>query len=235
MSRSSCIDIIFVPQGSELRAVQRGVNRSQKRVVLCAIPMGPCAVTDYLERWLKTDLKAFESPPTVLLMGLCGSVSPSLGIGDWVLYENCTDDGSVRSVPPVSLACDAALKTTLQERLGDAVTIVTAATCDRLIHRAVDKQALAQRYGVQTVDMEGYAFLKALESTPISVGMLRVVSDDSCHDLPDLSTAMTQAGTLDPIKLAVSMVTQPRSALRLIQGSLRSLKQLENATARLLM
>jgi hypothetical protein len=79
--------------------------------------------------------------------------------------------------------------------------------------------------------MEGYAFLSALEPAGVSVGMLRVVSDDALHDLPDLSAAMTEAGTLNPAKLALSMMTQPRNALRLIQGSLASLKQLENVAA----
>lgn len=224
---SSLIDVIFVPQGSEFKAVQRGLNRAGAKVALYATPMGPHAIKRCLEQWRQTELRRFDLPPCVVLMGLCGSVSPSFGIGDQVLYRSCIDAQSPISVPPLS--CDPALLTTLQERLENDVTIVTSVMRDRIVHRASDKQALADRYGVQVVDMEGYAFLSALESTGISVGMLRVVSDDVFHDLPDLSTTMTEAGTLNPAKLAFSMMTQPRNALRLIQGSLASLKQLENA------
>lgn len=234
MAKSSPIDIIFVPQGPELKAVQQGIRRAQADVALFAIPMGPGAVSECLEQWRQTEFEAFARPtgsPSILLMGLCGSVLPTLKVGDWVVYGSCTDDSTPASVP---LQCDAALMMTLQERLGDAVTAVTAVTCDRLIHRAVDKQALAQRYDVQVVDMEGYAFLKVFEGAA-AVGMLRVVSDDAGHDLPDLSAAMTDAGGLNPVKLGLKMATQPFSAFRLIQGSLKGLKQLEDAAARLFM
>jgi uridine phosphorylase len=231
---SSFIDTIFVPQGPEFKAVQRGLNRAGAKVALYATPMGPHALKGCLEQWLKTEFRGLsQRTPYVLLMGLCGSVSPSLGVGDRVLYRSCVDAQASNSV--ASLPCDAALVTTLQERLENAVTVVTSVTCDRMIHRASDKQALAQRYGVDVVDMEGHAFLSALDSTGISAGMLRVVSDDALHDLPDLSAAMTEAGTLNPTKLALSMMRQPRNALRLIQGSLSSLKQLENTAADLFM
>jgi purine-nucleoside phosphorylase len=226
---SSFIDIIFVPQGPEFKAVQRGLNRTGAKTGLYATPMGPHAIKDYLEEWLKTEFRGLDRTPYVLLMGLCGSMSPRLGIGDRVLYRSCVDVQSSDSVSP--LPCNAALVTTLQERLENAVTIVTSATCDRIVHRASDKQALAKRYRVEVVDMEGHAFLSVLEPKGIAVGMLRVVSDDALHDLPDLSAAMTEAGTLNPAKLALSMMAQPRNALRLIQGSLASLKQLENAAA----
>lgn len=228
---SSFIDTIFVPQGPEFKAVQQGLNRAGAKVALCATPMGPRAIKGCLDQWLKTEFRGLSQTPYVLLMGLCGSVSPRLGVGDRVLYRSCVDAQSSDSVA----SCDAALVTTLQERLENAVTVVTSVTCDRMIHRVSDKQGLAQRYGVDVVDMEGHAFLSALDSTGISVGMLRVVSDDALHDLPDLSAAMTEAGTLNPAKLALSLISQPRNALRLIQGSLSSLKQLENAAADLFM
>jgi purine-nucleoside phosphorylase len=226
---SSFIDIIFVPQGPEFKAVQRGLHRSGTKAALYATPMGPLAIKAYLEKWLKTEFREFDRTPCALLMGLCGSVSPNLGIGDRILYRSCIDVQSSDSVSP--LLCDAALTTTLQGHLKNAVTVVTAATCDRMVHLASDKQALAKRYGVEVVDMEGHAFLNTLAPTGIAVGMLRVVSDDALHDLPDLSAAMAETGTLNSAKLALSMMAQPRNALRLIRGSLASLKQLESAAA----
>jgi nucleoside phosphorylase len=226
MSRSF-IDVVFVPQGPELKAVQRGLSRAGAQVKLIAVSMGPQAIQGSLEQWLQDDFQSFDSPPAVLLMGLCGSLSPDLSVGDWVLYQSCTDVSSAEFVPP--LACDAAVLLTLQERLQNSVATVTSAMSDQMIHRAADKLALAHRCQAAVVDMEGYAFLKTLESVGVPAGMLRVVSDDSVHDLPDLSAAMTATGTLDPLKLGLSMATQPISALRLIQGSLKGLKQLELA------
>jgi hypothetical protein len=104
---------------------------------------------------------------------------------------------------------------------------------DTIVCRATDKQILATQYGTEVVDMEGYALLETLQATGAQVGMLRTVSDDAQHDVPDLSAAMTTAGTLDPWAMTSCMMRQPRSALRLIQGSLRGLKQLEALTVKL--
>jgi purine-nucleoside phosphorylase len=224
MSRPVCA--VFVPQGAEFKAVQRGLNRSpQSFIALYGIPMGPQPVQVYLQQWQHTELKSLGDSPSVLLMGLCGSLVPELGIGDRVLYRSCLDAQGVDSVP--QLDCNATLLKTLQERLGKTVTTVTSLMCDRMVHRATEKQALALRYGTQVVDMEGHAFLSAFQSLGVAVNMLRVVSDDAQHDLPDLSAAMTDTGTLKPMALATTMIREPQNALRLIQGSLKGLKQLE--------
>jgi purine-nucleoside phosphorylase len=229
---SSPVCAIFVPQGAEFKAVQRGLNRrTQSSIALYGIPMGPQPVQAYLQQWQHAELKSLGDSPSVLLMGLCGSLVPDLGIGDRVLYRSCLDAQSVDSVP--QLDCEATLLKTLQERLGKTVTTVTSLMCDHMVHRATEKQALALRYGTQVVDMEGHAFLRVLQSTGVAVNMLRVVSDDALHDLPDLSAAMTDAGTLKPMALAATMIRAPQNALRLIQGSLKGLKQLEQIAAEL--
>ncbi len=223
---------IFVPQGAEFKAVQRGLNRrTQSSIALYGIPMGPQPVHAYLQQWQHAELKSLGDSPSVLLMGLCGSLVSELGIGDRVLYRSCLDAQSVDSVP--QLDCDATLLKTLQERLGKTVITVTSLMCDRIVHRAKEKQALAFRYGTQVVDMEGHAFLNSLQSMGVAVNMLRVVSDDAQHNLPDLSAAMTDTGTLKPMVLAATMIREPQNALRLIQGSLKGLKQLEQIAAEL--
>lgn len=229
----SCpIGAIFVPQGAELKAVQRGLNRSSAtHVTVYPIPMGPQPVRTYLEQWRKQSLVTLGDSPSILLLGLCGGLTPELTVGDWVLYRSCIDAQSQVSVP--SLSCDAALLKTLQDCLEKSVTVVTGLMCDRMIHRAAEKQNLAQQFGAAVVDMEGYAFLEALQSTGVPVSMMRVVSDDAEHNVPDLAAAITPDGKLNGAKLAMSMVREPSNAFRLIQGSLRGLKQLELATAQL--
>lgn len=223
------VQAIFVPQGAEFKAVQQGLKRSgaADTVLLYATPMGPNPTQHYLDQWIQTERQHLGDAPSVLLVGLCGSLTTRLGVGDRVLYQSCIDGRVAPSVP--DLHCDEFLLQALQERLSSSVTQVTGLMCDRLVHLATQKAILAGQYPTQVVDMEGYAFLQALQSTEIKVGMLRVVSDDAQHDVPDLAAAMTETGALNPFALASSMIRQPRRALRLIQGSLAGLKQLEAA------
>jgi Phosphorylase superfamily len=227
------VQAIFVPQGAEFKAVQQGMKRSgaADNVLLYATPMGPKPTQHYLEQWIQTERQHLGHAPSVLLVGLCGSLTTRLGVGDRVLYQSCIDGRVSPSVP--FLHCDKSLLQALQERLSPSVTQVTGLMCDRLVHLATQKAALAQQYPTEVVDMEGYTFLQALQSADIKIGMLRVVSDDAEHDVPDLAAAMTETGELSSLALASSMMCQPRRALRLIQGSLAGLKQLEAAIVEL--
>jgi hypothetical protein len=232
----SSIDMILVPRGAEFKAVQRGLRRSAaSHVVLHAIPMGPQAVQHYLTEpnvlAQLTELTQRDIPPCFLLMGLCGSLVPGLNVGDWVLYRSCFDGRRSTPVPPLN--CDTALLHALQKQLGKAVTTVPAVMMNQVVHQATEKQALAVQYGAEVVDMEGYTLLEMLKATGAAVGMLRTVSDDAQHDLPDLSAAMTATGTLDPWAMTTRMLRQPGPAWRLIQGSLKGLQRLEDLTVRL--
>jgi Phosphorylase superfamily len=223
------VNAIFVPQGAELKAVQRGLKRSGavESMLLYATPMGPQPTGQFLEQWLQKNRTQLGDGPSILLVGLCGSLTAQLNVGDRVLYQSCIDGRVPPSVP--ALPCDESLLQALQERLSSSVTQVTGLMCDRLVHLATQKATLAQQYPAKVVDMEGYTFLQALQSSDIKVGMLRVVSDDAHHDVPDLAAAMTDTGDLNPLALASSMICQPRRALRLIRGSLTGLKALEEA------
>jgi hypothetical protein len=227
------VNAIFVPQGAEFKTVQQGLKRSgaANTVLLYPIPMGPQPTQQCLEQWLQVKRQNLGKAPSVLLVGLCGSLTPQLSVGDRVLYQSCIDGRVPPSVPV--LPCDGSLLQALQERLSSSVAQVTGLMSDRLVHLATQKATLAQQYPAQVVDMEGYAFLQTLKTTDMRVGILRVVSDDAHHDVPDLATAMTQTGELNPLALASSMVRQPRRALRLIHGSLAGLKQLEGAIVEL--
>ncbi|WP_404790348.1 hypothetical protein [Altericista sp. CCNU0014] len=228
------VSIIFVPQGAEFKAVRRGLRRSgrQDAVALYAIPMGPQPVRQFVRQWLQTEIKTLAHSSSVLLVGLCGSLTVGLSAGDRVLYRSCTDGSGSQSVPALE-SCDLSLLEALQDRLNPSVAVVAGLMCDRVVHLAAEKRSLAQRYGAEAVDMEGYAFLQALQSTDLALGILRVVSDDAQHDVPDLAAAMTETGELNSLALARAMVRQPRRALRLIRGSLVGLKQLETAIAQL--
>jgi nucleoside phosphorylase len=145
-----------------------------------------------------------------IVMGLCGSLSDQYGVGSAVVYESCVDtSGTLR-------LCDRELA----QRLG--LPVVRAFTSDRVISSAAEKRDLAQTYQADVVDMEGMAVLSAL-SNPVA--MVRVVSDDIEHDLPNLSSAIVD-GNLRPLPFAIAMLRQPIGAVQLVRGALTGLDRL---------
>ncbi len=191
---------ILVPQGAEYQAVCRGLNqvRGSKPTVV-AIPMGVQPLRQYLQQWVG------DRPTNVLLMGLCGSLSPKYGVGDLVLYQSCIYEGN-------SQECHTQIPYPPNN-----VRLVKGLTSDRLIWSAAEKRHLGR--GVDVVDMEGFAALEFFLPQGVPTAMLRVVSDDEHHDIPDLTPAFNSDGSL-----------QPLAATRLIRGSLVGLKVLEQVT-----
>ncbi|PZD72451.1 Futalosine hydrolase [Acaryochloris thomasi RCC1774] len=215
----------LVPQGAEYQAVCRGLRGA----VLCpepvALPVGPGPVAAFLQDWCRTDPWASSPGAAVLMMGLCGSLRSDLGVGAPVIYQACLDG---RATDVRRLPCDHLWTMRLKDGL--VATEGVALTCDRIIHQSQEKQALADHYRADVVDMEGFAALDVLQQHNIPVAMLRVVSDDLHHDLPDLSSAISPEGKLQPLPMAVGMLRQPAGAIRLIRGSLKGLQVLEQLT-----
>lgn len=221
-------DTIIVPQGAEYQAVRRGlklINSSSLPTVL-SIPIGVESVTQYLA----TSGWQPANQAKILVMGLCGSLSSQYQVGDIVLYRNCLFTSS-SSLP--SQSTDLQLTTSINTHLPKKIPLVTALTSDRLIWSAQEKQNLGKQYQASVVDMEGFALLDALQSQNVRVAMLRVVSDSARDNIPNLQNAIDSQGKLQPIPMAIAMVQQPLAATRLITGSLKGLKILQQITAEL--
>jgi nucleoside phosphorylase len=222
------VDTILVPQGVEHQAVQKGLRQGgcfHPQVV--TIPVGPNLLRQFLTQALKTGA---VSPSGVLLLGLCGSLTRCQRVGGVVVYDRCIDQtqGSKQLLQP----CDPVLTQWARQRLHNSRPVV-ALTSDRVIHRAREKQQLAHVYGAEVVDMEGFAALQVLREAQIPMAMVRVVSDDCDHDLPDLSAAFDAKGQLQPLPLALQFLRHPLAAARLVRGSLRGLRVLEQVTTQL--
>lgn len=229
---NSTVDAILVPQGAEYKAVCRGLNRvtSPKPQVL-PIPIGAQSVIHYLEPWQQTEHFSNQPKLTILLMGLCGSLSPDYKIGDIVLYQECV--GTAKASEQGLQPCDDNFTRELHRQLQEKVSLVRAITSNRVISSAAEKRELAQRYAADVVDMEGFTVLKTLNQVSMAVAMLRVVSDDCHHDIPDLSAALSADGSMRPLPMAIAFGRQPIAATRLIIGALRGLRVLEDVTTRL--
>lgn len=220
MSNLLPIQIILVPQGAEYQAVCRGlISINSPKPLVLPIPIGCNALTKHLEK-LQQAGHFQNSPQNVLLMGLCGSLSAQYVVGDVVVYQDCINE--VNS----SQSCNSELTESLSKNLKEKAYLVKGLTSDRLIHSASEKQYLGQLYNTDVVDMEGLAVLEVLKK----VGIVRVISDDIHHDLPNLASAISPDGALLPLPLALGMMRQPIATTRLIWGSLRGLRVLQNTT-----
>ncbi|NDJ18804.1 phosphorylase [Myxacorys almedinensis] len=212
--------LILVPQGAEYQAVCQGVKRSLRSPQVMAIPIG----IDPVQRFLES--RDFQTVSHAVVMGLCGSLSPLHQVGDVVLYGECVNgSGQVKM-------CDRTLTHHLQACL--KVSPVRALSSDRMIWSSAEKQALGKLHSAEVVDMEGMAVMAwgdAIGSAKLPrIAMVRVVSDDVQHDLPDISAAIDASGTLRSLPLAIGMIRQPIAAVRLIRGSLLGLRSLRSVT-----
>lgn len=204
------VETIFVPQGAEYEAVcrgLRGVNGVKPSVQ--AVPVGVQPLQRYLQNLP-------QKPERALLMGLCGSLNPRLAVGDVVLYQGCFYQDDL-------LLCAADLTTEIYSHIPQKVNFVKGLTSDRLIHSSTEKLHLAKTSGADVVDMEGFAACQLIPNLAI----LRVVSDDCHHDIPDLSHTISSDGKLQYLPLFWQFIRQPVAASRLIRGSLIGLGVLE--------
>ena len=216
------IDTIVVPQGAEYQAVCRGLKQTNvQNVNVISIPIG----MDNMRQNLVQSLFQKKHPQQILLMGLCGSLSPLYSVGDIVLYQQCWD------VNRSTVKTNPELTQMIQRKF--SVDVVTGLTSDRPICHAAEKLQLSQTYPVSVVDMEGYAYIRELQHQGISVAMLRVVSDDLTGDIPDLNGAIDPQGNLQALPIAIAFLQQPLAAIGLIRGSLKGLKTLQQITTQL--
>ncbi|MEH2070834.1 MAG: phosphorylase [Nostoc sp.] len=218
-------DIILVPQGAEYQAVCRGLRHVTNCIpTVLPIPIGMKPLLQYLQQSIENG--QFVAGSRVLLVGLCGSLSNRYTVGDIVLYQDCVYQGKRQE-------CDRTFTTQLHSALTtphSRLNLVKALTSDRMIWSASQKRTLGETLAVDVVDMEGFTALEFFNAVGIAVAMLRVVSDDCRHDIPDLTPAINSDGSLRPLPLAMGMLRQPLGATRLIRGSLIGLKVLKQVT-----
>ena len=220
------INTILVPQGAEYKAVCRGLSGVTGSIpTVVAIPVGMKPLLKYLQQ--SQGNGQFLAPKSrVLIMGICGSLSDRYTVGDIVLYQDCVYSGKRQE-------CDRTFTAQLHSYFSEKVSLVKSLTSDRVICSASEKRHLGETLAADVVDMEGFTALEFFNAAGVDVAMLRVVSDDYQHDIPDLTSAINSDGSLNPFPLAMGMLRQPLAATRLIRGSLKSLKVLEQVTNRL--
>ncbi|MGB3311379.1 MAG: hypothetical protein WBG32_14255 [Nodosilinea sp.] len=212
------IQVILVPAGAEYQAVMRGLKGVPEAPLAIAVPAGPAAFRAFLESWEGCSRFADRE---ILLMGLGGSLSPKHSVGNSILLERVWNEDRSQG-----RQCDRALTDELAQRL--KLPVGAGVMCDRVITTVAEKRRLGDRYQADVVDMESAVLLDALPQARVAI--LRVISDDCGHDLPDISAAIGPDGSLRANTLARSFLKRPIAALNFISGSLQGLKTLEQLT-----
>jgi nucleoside phosphorylase len=221
--------LILVPQGAEYQAVVGAIKNIPHPPVILAIPVGKLAVTKYLYDWRQNNPDFSASG--VILIGLGGSLSAELGLGQAVVLESCLNYQNYQA--DQEQQSDRALSDWVQQKLGTNIRRVQALSSDRVIIDASEKQELGKRFNRQVVEMEGWAVLSFFKELGIPVTIIRVISDDVDQSLPDLSKIYNTQGQLNAIALTFALGKKPIAGYRLIVGSLKSLKILNQITRKL--
>lgn len=216
------IDVIIVPQGAECRAVRQGLKSLSIKPRIIEIPIG----TNRIEETLSAQQFWQSNPQRVLMMGLCGSLSSSLSVGDLALYESCYQQNN-RSYIKINSELNSLISHNLNTLLGqDKSTFVAGLTSQQVITKVATKRQLSKEFSAQVIDMESYLYITCLQQRGIELSILRIVSDDLKFDLPNLEQAISIDGNLKPLTLISEMSRAPYSSIKFVISSLRALQEL---------
>ena len=168
-----------------------------------------------------------EKPAAVLVVGLCGGLTPDLKEGDIIVYDACLStvaDGR-------RLKCDADLTNSVVGVLNSSNIAHQQATgimSSKFATKRAERSALATS-GARVVDMESFAILDVANSAGVPAAVLRVVADSIDRVLPDLNSALNEGGGLDGRKALVVALRSPIATVRLLAANKRAMQHLSGA------
>ncbi|BBA78723.1 Phosphorylase superfamily [cyanobacterium endosymbiont of Rhopalodia gibberula] len=226
------IDTILVPRGAEYKVVCEGfreVKQFCSKIKIIQIPVGLLPFKHYLKQWQQIHEFINHPPKGILLMGLCGSLSPNYQVGDKIIYQKCCLISN-NILPPPWQTCDVNLNKLIYHYFNKRIIQGKAVTSDHIITSAEEKWQLGRSYQADVVDMEGIPLLEFCNYLKIPVAMIRVISDNCEQDLPNLTPALEENGSLNPWRLTFQMSKNPLSSIHLIRSSLKGLKTLKKVS-----
>jgi nucleoside phosphorylase len=212
---------VFAASDMEAQAIRKigGPNE----LVLVISGMGPGNAKAKAEAVLDPR----EKPDAIVVIGLCGGLTESMGEGRIVAYTECLSSEPSNS----TLRCSKAVTDILMSALMTAkipcdwVVGITSAR----IATTRDERLLLASSGAAVVDMETYPIVKAAAEIGVPVVVLRVVSDSMDRELPDLNRALNDAGGLDGRKALKVALGSPLKTLKLLAANKRAMQRLAPA------
>jgi nucleoside phosphorylase len=223
---------IFAATQAEARALRgsRSIGgmrwRRSSKAKLFVTGIGPEAASASAERAVGLTLSG-PRPAAFLVIGICGSLSPSLAEGTIVTYTACLT--AHRSVKMSRIEASPLLVSRISAALAAEnmpFEMVTGITSPAVAALRCERLRLAEQ-GASVVDMESYQILSAAQNAIIPGAVLRVVSDSLDRDLPDFTPAMRSNGSLDRLAGARIALSSPLSTVRLMfaqRGAIRRLR-----------
>ena len=166
-------------------------------------------------------------PDAVLVIGLCGGLTESLPEGRVVAYTACKSTEAAKPVLSCSpTAVDQVV--TLLVSSGVACDRAIGITSPRIATNRQERLALADS-GAAVVDMESYSILETAATAGVPVAVLRVVADSLDRVLPNLNSALDDAGGLDGRKALRVALGSPVRTAKLLAGNKRAMQSLTKA------
>lgn len=161
--------------------------------------------------------QVFERNPRrdVLIVGISGALSPEISFGDTVI---CPEMVAETGAPAV---CDGDFTDRLAENFAGSKTTFhrgPGVTTNRVICSTAEKRRLYETYGGLTVDMESHSILSAAQEFGLRVGVVRVVSDDARHDLPEMNAAFDAEFNVRYLKMIAALVSSPFDSARFLKN-----------------
>ena len=186
------ITLVCFAVRQEAKPFQR-FARGQNHIHVVCTGMG----SGNAERALRNFL-ASQTPARVFTCGFAGALNPMLRIGDVVFQTK-----------------DAQLGTQLS-RVGAKPGLFSSV--ERVVTTAAEKSSLRRATNQDAVEMESGAIQSVCAEVGLPCATVRVISDQADEDLPlDFNALLTTEHRLNPVKLAVKILTSPRRVPALIR------------------
>jgi adenosylhomocysteine nucleosidase len=156
-----------------------------------------------------------EGASGIVSIGIAGGIAPSLKSGDCVVGSVVLADGD-RFFP------DAQWTARILAKLPGAVAGVVAGV-DAVMTTSSAKAALFRATGAYAVDMESHIVARLADAHRVPFAVLRTISDPPGSALPPLvSTAVTESGNIDFMRVLLSLLRNPGQIPALIQTARES-------------
>lgn len=178
--------------------------------------------------WLAGHLKT-NPYDALIVSGLAGGLDPELKIGDAIVYDQCLDAREYKENPfpkteklavetmnrqadLVRALLDALRKTSLNCFYGFGITV------SQVVINSQDKLWLGQQHQALAVDMESFDIVQVAAEFGVPAAVVRVVSDEAGHDLPDFNLVNDADGSVNPRRIAAAMLQRPTASARFLRN-----------------
>ncbi|MFN8006759.1 MAG: hypothetical protein U0V70_07015 [Terriglobia bacterium] len=170
---------------------------------------------------------ALRRPDAVLVVGMCGSLTGSIGEGEVIVYSKCLSSQSTSDQLHPTTKLVERVYSLLKTKAISSRSVMGIST-PRIATTKSEKLALAKS-GAEVVDMESYEILAVALQAQLPVAVVRVVSDSLDRQIPDFNLALEENGEISSLKLLKVALVSPILTAKAYLASRQALQKLSNA------